>query len=338
MTWEELITDALFEIGAYSPGDPIEAPVMAIGQRWLNRIIDRWAALKRYAYGQQFNPYQIIPNLQPHTLGPGATVTQTALAAGMATFTALNNFNRNDLVSTAGCTNAGNTFNVTGGVIAFATATYFQVAITHGDVAPAAENNGRASAASSVGANQAPVVPTWITPNGQPAPPQLDGCNLVLDTSNPSTDLIVNVRDAAWWWGNQVKAITSTVPTDVYVQTDFPNMSLYFWPVPTFAYQARLETRQLITRVTDLTTTFVAPLAYEEALVCTLAGSLCGPLSRPMPVELPTKIKIAVAALETNNMGSPRIASADYGAGLGRRAGGFNWRSGLPAGYSGPSR
>lgn len=335
MTWLDLVTDALFEIGAYAPGDPIEAPVMDLTQRWLNRIIDRWAGQKKYAYGQQFIVYQIIPNLQPHTLGPGAFVTATSLTGNVATYTAANNFSRNDPVSVAGTTNGSGIFNVTGAQVSYAAPTYFTVNIAHANIGAQVETNGKASNAPSIGPNQAPVVPTWLTPSGQPAPPQLDGMNLVLDTSNPSTDLIVNVRDAAWWRNNQVKAITSTIPTDVYYQSDFPNASLNFWPIPTFAYQARLETRQVITKVTDLTTQFVAPLTYEECILVELACEVSGPLSKQISPDLAAKRRLATAALEGNNISSPRIASADIGAGLGRGQRGFNWISGLPAGYSG---
>lgn len=331
MTWLDLVSDALFEIGAYAPGDPIEAPVMDLSQRWLNRIIDRWAGQKKYAYGQQFNLYQIIPNLQPHTLGPGSFVTATSLTGNIATYTASNNFSRNDLVTVVGTTNGGGLFNVSGAQISFATSTYFTVNIAHADVGAQVETNGRSSNAPSIGANQAPVVPTWLTPGGQPAPPALDGMNLVLNTSNPSTDLIVNVRDSAWWLANQVKAITSTIPTDLYYQSDFPNASIYFWPIPTFAYQARAETRQVITKVTDLTTAFVAPLTYEECILVELACEISGPLSKSISPDLAAKRRIATAALEGNNISSPRIASADYGSGLGRGRRGFNWISGLPS-------
>jgi hypothetical protein len=329
MTWLDLCSDALFEIGAYSPGDPIEAPVMNITQRWLNRIIDRWAAQKKYAYAQIFSLYNIVPGLQPHLLGPGAVVTATSLTGNVATYTALNNFSRNDPVTVNGCTNGGNVFNVTGALIAFATSTYFTVNITNGNVSNAAEAAGIASNIPSVGPNQAPVCPTWLTPNGQPRPPVIDGANLVLNSSNPSTDLVIRVRDAAWWRNQPTKAISSTVPTDLYPEPDFPNMGLYFWPIPSQAYQCRLETRQQIGVVNDLTANFVAPPTYQEALLCELACQVSGPLSKTISQDLAAKRRQALAALQGNNTDSPRISSADYGTGLqsGRR--GFNWESGI---------
>lgn len=308
---------------------------MALTQRWLNRIIDRWAALQRYAWGQQFYLYQIVPNLQPHTLGPGASITATSLTGNIATYISPNNFAQNDPVTVTGCTNGSGVFNVTGAVISYADSTKFTVNISSGNVSSAAETHGIASNIPSIGPNQAPVCPTWLTPFGQPRPPKIDGANLVLDSSNPSTDLIINVRDAAWWQGNQTKTIPSTIPTDLYAQPDSPNMALNFWPVPTVSYQARLETRQQITKVTDLTTSFVAPPTYEEALICVLATSISGALSKAVSPDLEKKTRISIAALEENNISSPRIASADYGAGLGAGRRGFNWQTGLPAGYSG---
>ena len=334
MTWLEQITDSLYEIGAYAPGDTVEAPVMALCQRWLNRIIDRWAGQRRFAYSQIFSLYNIIPNLAVHLLGPGAAITATSLTGNVATYTAANNFAMNDPVTVIGTTNGGGIFNVTGATVAFSTSSYFTVNLTHADVGNRSEK-GTASNSPSVGADATPVAPNWLTPNGQPRPPQIDGCNLVLNSSNPSTDLIVNIRDSQWWLNNQVKAIPSTIPTDLYADGSFPNSGLNFWPIPTVAYQVRLETRQQLTQVVDLTTSFVAPPTYSEAIHIELACSIAGALSKAITPDLAAKRRVAIAALESNNMAAPRIASADYGAGLGGRREGFNWVSGLPAGYSG---
>jgi len=176
--------------------------------------------------------------------------------------------------------------------------------------------------------------PDWATVNGATRPPRIEGANLVLNSSNPSTDLIINVRDDAWWLNNQVKSITSTIPTDLYYSPDFPNGSIYLWPIPTVAYQVRLEVWVVVNQVdpdTISTTDVVIPQGYSKAMLLTFAEDLTTPLGKAMPATLPGRAARARAAVQSNNISSPRIPSADYGTGLGSRGGGFNWQSGMPS-------
>lgn len=176
--------------------------------------------------------------------------------------------------------------------------------------------------------------PDFATANVSPRPPRLVGCNLVLNNTNPSTDLIVNVRDDAWWLSNSVKSITSTTPTDVYYSPDFPNGSLYFWPIPTVAYQVRLEVWVSVGEVDPDTlgvTNVIIPQAYALAMMLTLAERICRPLGRDIPASLSADAARARAALESNNISSPRIASADVGTGVRGDRAGFNWQTALPS-------
>ena len=70
-TWRDLIEDALIEIGAQAPGEPLPAEHLEMGRRRLNRIIDEWAARKVYAYNVAFREFTLSPNHQPHLIGPG---------------------------------------------------------------------------------------------------------------------------------------------------------------------------------------------------------------------------------------------------------------------------
>lgn len=252
MTWVDLITDSLQEIGAYAPGDTISAPVMDVSTRRLNYLIDEWNALRRFAYNVGFTLYTLAPNHQPTLLGPNLTA------------------------------------------------------------------------------------PDWPTPNASARPPSIIGADLVLNTSNPATDLPINIRDDKWWLEQRTKAITSTVPTNLYYSPDW-NIggvgagALYFWPIPTVAYQVRLEFGVWVGQVSDITQPFTAPQAYPKALMLTLAEDLTTVLGRAMPATLPQRALKARTALQTNNMTSPRISSADYGAGRGNSRSGFNWISGLPS-------
>ncbi len=245
-TWLDLLTDAFIEIGAYAPGDTIPAPTYDVGKRWLNRMLDGWAAVKRNCYNVNFTVYTLTPSHSPTLIGPGLTS------------------------------------------------------------------------------------PDFATPDGASRPVRIEGANLIIG-GNPATDLIINIRDDDWWHDNQVKNLTSSIPTDLYYSPAFPSGELNFWPIPTVGYQVRLEMWLALGQVDDVTAAFVAPPGYNQAILLQLALNLCGPMSKPIPPDLPGRLAKALAVIQGNNIESPRIGSADFGAGANPRRSGFNWRSGMPA-------
>lgn len=174
------------------------------------------------------------------------------------------------------------------------------------------------------------LAPDFATVSGAPRPQRIESASLVLTDSTPVVDSPqLNIRDAAWWAANKVKGLTSTVPTDLYYEPDFPNGSLNFWPVPTFAYSVRIEAWTALTQVpADLTTSFSAPPAYESTVLYELALDLCASYGRGVPADLPSKLQASVKALQSDNDQSPRVASADWGTRGSKTGGGFNWMTG----------
>lgn len=84
-SWREVILDALVEIGAYNPNDPLDAADLQQGVRRLNRIVDSWAARKIFAYNVDFSLYTLTPNHSPYLIGPGLTSPDFAAPAGRPT-------------------------------------------------------------------------------------------------------------------------------------------------------------------------------------------------------------------------------------------------------------
>lgn len=162
-------------------------------------------------------------------------------------------------------------------------------------------------------------------------PVRIEGASLILNTVNPAVDSpILTIRDDDWWLNQRVKGLTSAVPTDLYYNPNWPNGELNFWPVPNYPYGVRLELWGLISQFASLTTVFSLPPAYKRATVLRLAAMLCRPYGRTVSADLREDLRMAEAALESNNIGSPRIQSADFGtAGRpGGRRGDFNYYSG----------
>ena len=71
----DIITDALIEVDISAPGEPVDPDTAQWGFRKFNYLTDTWAARKSFAYASTFNVYNLVPNLSPHTIGPGPGAT-----------------------------------------------------------------------------------------------------------------------------------------------------------------------------------------------------------------------------------------------------------------------
>lgn len=160
-----------------------------------------------------------------------------------------------------------------------------------------------------------------------------NGATLILTNVTPNVDIPITVRDADWWNNQRVKTLTTSIPTDVYYEPDFPNGTLFFWPVPNTSYAVRLRLWVFVSQFASTGQQLVAPPAYYDALIKTLAEELVlmyGAMAF-MPPTLPQKASAARAALLGNNSKSPTIPSADYGTTGGRSTSEFSYYSGGPA-------
>lgn len=66
----DIIQSAAYEIGAFSPGEPVAAAESLWALEVLQRIIDQWNAKRALIFSVGFNLYNLTPNLGPHTIGP----------------------------------------------------------------------------------------------------------------------------------------------------------------------------------------------------------------------------------------------------------------------------
>lgn len=179
-------------------------------------------------------------------------------------------------------------------------------------------------------------------PAGAPRPVRIESAAQLLNNGSSVVDLPMNIRDDDWWADNQTKLITSSVATDLYYSADWPNGVINLWPVLNVAAQIRMQLWTVIQSIpvdgngnADLTQEFSAAQGYRLAFTLTLGEQICDVFARPMPPTLPQRAFAARAALFSNNVKSPRIASADFGtrgrAGYARGGGGgFNWTNGQP--------
>lgn len=79
MTARDLVSRALKEIGVLSQGETASAGDATDALDILNELLNEWNADGQAAYNVLFTSYTLVPNLQPHTIGPSTatfTVTQ----------------------------------------------------------------------------------------------------------------------------------------------------------------------------------------------------------------------------------------------------------------------
>lgn len=76
VTGNQLVSDAMLELGVIHPNEGLSADLATFGLGRLNLIVDTWNAERDKAIVEEFNQYTFTPSLSPHTIGPtGATFT-----------------------------------------------------------------------------------------------------------------------------------------------------------------------------------------------------------------------------------------------------------------------
>lgn len=125
----------------------------------------------------------------------------------------------------------------------------------------------------------------------------------------PGVEIQLRPRDQAWWAAQTIKDLTSSLPTDFYYSPDWPNGSIYFWPVSTSSYVVRVQSRLVLAQTVDYNSDFTMPPAYWDAIVYPLAISIAPSFTRQVAPELTALAREAVKAIQVNNISSPRLSS-----------------------------
>lgn len=178
------------------------------------------------------------------------------------------------------------------------------------------------------------IGPTAATWSAVQRPVSIDGANVIL--SSNSTYQPIAIHDAQWWNAQTLPSLTSTFPTDLYYQADWPNGKIFFWPVPTAAYQVQLQLRVLLDDTLEIATEVLMPPGYEDAFTLTLAEAISGKLfGIPLDGELEAKARKARGRIFNNNDQPSLLVTNDYGM-QGPRLSGtrsdFNFLTGMVTG------
>lgn len=144
-------------------------------------------------------------------------------------------------------------------------------------------------------------------------PVSIDGANLILTPSTPPVNTSLKIRDFQWWLKQTTPTLTSSYPTDLYYQPDWPLGKLFFWPVPTFAYDVQLMSRVVLNDTVDTDDDFDLPQGYENAITLTLAEMSRRIFGKPIMPDLTRDATMARAAIFNNNDQTPVLITYDAG-------------------------
>ena len=174
--------------------------------------------------------------------------------------------------------------------------------------------------------------PTFVIPVSRPT--KIVAANVIQQNVNPVVRFPMMPRDKDWWAKQRVQTIQTELPTDYYYRPDWPLGSIFFWPVPNYAYQVEfeIETPVALTDSAGLTlaSQFAMPQGYELALTLTLAEAICNAYEKRATPELVSNALKARQAIIGNNTAPPRINLDDFGQSSATRPrASFNYHTGL---------
>ena len=160
-------------------------------------------------------------------------------------------------------------------------------------------------------------------------PVEIEEINIILNNVTPAVRSGVNLRNSQWWAANAVQGVQTSIPTDCYYEPDWPNGSLFLWPIPTVAYGIEIVTR--ITLGTALITDgYAFPPGYQDAATLTVAEDLQSAFGKAPSELLALKAMQARARIFANNDPKLRMRTQDSGMPQGRQTrASFNYLTGM---------
>lgn len=165
-------------------------------------------------------------------------------------------------------------------------------------------------------------------------PVSIEAVRLVLTGQTPSTRLLIMSHDWPWYADVSVPALSTSIPTHAYYAPNWPNGSLYLWPVPDTAYPIEVWRRVLLAEIViaDIGNTFSLPPGYRDAIVRTLAENIALAMNVPVPASLSQKAADARAIIFANNVVIPKIQTRDSGMPNSGHGGDYNYLTNLGGG------
>lgn len=135
-----------------------------------------------------------------------------------------------------------------------------------------------------------------------PRPAKIERMSIVslLNPAQP-LELPLEMLTEAGWQAVPVKLISSSLPTVVYDDMQFPLRNLNFWCIPTIAVNTRIYSWVPLSTFPDLVTDVTFPPSYLKAIRYNLAVDLAPEFGRPTPPEVAAQALLTKGILRAMN-------------------------------------
>jgi len=150
-----------------------------------------------------------------------------------------------------------------------------------------------------IGGNFNMVRPTWI-----------ENASVLLTAVTPQVELPIKIDQDEDWQRINVKAVTSSFPTEVYPDGSFPLSNLYFWPVPMAVCSFVLYSPDTISAFSDLNAQVAFPPGYERAFKFNLAVEIAPEFGISSPPDVKMIAASSLDAIQKLNW-TPREMDMD---------------------------
>lgn len=146
-------------------------------------------------------------------------------------------------------------------------------------------------------------------------------------TANP-VDYPLSIIQSREDWNSVGLKSWSGMPFGVFLDSGYPTGTVYFWPVPSTAYELHLSVKAPLITVTDLTVPLAVPPEYFEALLYNLAARVAIMYQLPQRQDV---VALAVAGLATIRASNSQVPVLGMPPALSSRRTGTN-PSGIASG------
>ena len=166
------------------------------------------------------------------------------------------------------------------------------------------------------------LTPTWADSR----PQRILRAAFLLNTGQSVVSLPLRLLTAIEWADKEVKAVTTSVPTELYCDYAYPLANIYLWPVPTVTAPIELHTWLALGAFVSSGDQVLLPPGYEEAIQYGLAVRLSHWFHTEISEDVVRQASRALAAIKAKNSPSIAIASTDIGTQA--NSGDFNYYTG----------
>lgn len=160
-------------------------------------------------------------------------------------------------------------------------------------------------------------------------PARIDRMSIVI-LSNPTFPLEIGIPIYTTQnWQEQVplKNVNSTFPLLVYDDGAFPMRNLSFWPIPQVINNVRIYSWQPLQYFANLSTKYLFPPGYAEAIAMSLATRLADEWAKPLSPSIAMGAQAALARIKVLNVPTDVLRCDDAVTNRPGGLGGKNYRA-----------